>query len=273
MRSDAADAADYSGPPPAAVDAAAHASLPPAPASAPRELTRRVLRRGWLERHVRLWWMLALAVLGVAVYYAAVRTYGWYEEARLIKTGVAVQAEVMSWEKGESAKAPKDKVVNPEDPVQLRYEYQGQPYLPFGVLKGRKEKIYTRRMVPLFIDPANPARWTGRTEPGSLPQELVAVMLLLPGAVVLFALALVTRRGVLRTYREGEAVLGEVVAIGHTASAPFQRLVRCAVHWGSDVRIARVLLPPAKTPPVGSPIWLICAPGRPQFAIPAALFE
>jgi hypothetical protein len=236
-------------------------------------LTRLVLRRSWQERHVRLWWVLAAAVLGVSVYYAVERTYAWYEEARLIKTGTRLDAEVIHWEKG-GAHAPREKVVAADSPVVIEYEFNGQKYQQFGVLAGRKAQILTGHRYPVLIDPANPDRWTARTEPASLPHELVAVMLLLPLAVVLFALAGVSRRRVLKTYREGGAVLGEVVAVGHTAAAPFQRMVRCAVHAaGGEVRIARVLLPPAKVPPVGSPIWLIAPAGRPQFGLPAALFE
>jgi hypothetical protein len=86
-------------------------------------------------------------------------------------------------------------------------------------------------------------------------------------------MAFVARRGIVRTYRDGEAMLAEVVGVGHSAAAPLKRMVRCAVHVGDDVRLARVLLPPEQSPPVGHPIWLIAPPGRPQFGIPAALFE
>ena len=75
------------------------------------------------------------------------------------------------------------------------------------------------------------------------------------------------------SYTTFNPMLAEVVGVGHSAAAPLQRMVRCAVHVGNDVRLARVLLPPDQSPPVGHPIWLIVPPGRPQFGIPAALFE
>jgi hypothetical protein len=37
--------------------------------------------------------------------------------------------------------------------------------------------------------------------------------------------------------------------------------------------VVKTLLPAGKSPAVGQGLWLILPPGRPQDAIPAALFE
>jgi hypothetical protein len=245
--------------------------LPPQPPAAPRELTPAVLRRAWGEKHVRVWWLLGLVTLGIVCYYAISRAHAWSHERRLITAGAAVTAEVMHW--GKDGEAPKRKVVAADAPVQIRYAYNGATYRPFGVLGGRKTQILTGEMIPVYVDPADPTRWTARTAPGSLAQELLSATLLVPFVVVLFVLALWSRRRVLRVYRHGEAVLAEVVAIGHAAAAPRSRVVRCAVHEGGDDRVIKVVLPAGKAPRVGESLWLIAPPGRPEQGIPAALFE
>jgi hypothetical protein len=210
-------------------------------------------------------------MLVIASYYAISRVYFWSQENRLIQHGEKVQAEVMGWEVG--GDAPKNKIVPPDAGIDLLYSYKGQTYRPHGYLAGRKEQIKTRTTVPLFIDPANPSRWTGRTEPASLMQELLSAMILVPFVFLFFALALVTRRQVLRIYREGEPVLAEVVSIGHSAAAPLSRMVRCAVHLGDEARIIKTVLPAQKTPAVGETLWLLAPPGRPEQGLPAALFD
>jgi hypothetical protein len=252
--------------------AAAHADhLPPAPPNAPRELTPAVRRRSWTERHVRIWSLLAFAMTAIAAYYAISRYYFWSQETRLIEHGEMIQAEIMGWAPGMDA--PRLKVVSATDPVDIQYTYKGQTYRSFSVLGGRAEQIVTRTTVPIFIDPANPARWTARIQPASLIHEMLSAMLLVPFAVVLFALALIRRRQVLTIYRDGEVVLAEVVGLHHSAAAPFSRLLRCAVHVGQHVRVIKILLPAHKAPDTGQPLWLIAPPNRADQAIPAALFE
>jgi hypothetical protein len=244
---------------------------PAPPPEAPRELTPAVRKGAWRERRVRVWWLLGVALLAICVYYAVSRLYFWNVERRLITQGVALQAQVRGWDGGE---APKGKVLAPDSSVELSYTYQGKEHRVFGGLAGRKEQIITRTNVPIFIDPAEPERWTGRTEPGSLAHEMLAAMLLAPGVIVLFALALWQRRRVLRTWHQGQTVLAEVVKVGHSAAAPASRLLSCALHNDrGDARVVKTLLPASKAPTVGDSLWLIFPPGRPQDAIPAALFE
>jgi hypothetical protein len=218
-----------------------------------------------------VWWLLGVAMLAIASYYAISRVYLWSQERRLITQGVRVDAEVMHWEI--AGEAPKGKVVQADAGVQLRYAYNRQTYQVFGALAGRKEPIVTRTMVPIYVDRDDPTRWTARLTPASLWQELLPAMLLLPFAIIPCIVAVVTRQTVLRIYRSGEPVLAEVVGIGHSAAAPWSRLVRCAAHVGADARVIKVLLPTRKTPAVGQPLWLLAPPSRPEQAVPAALFE
>lgn len=246
-------------------------SLPPEPAAAPRELTSHVRRRSWSERHVRIWWLLGFVMTAIVTYYALSRYYSWAGEVALIEHGEKIQAEIMGW--GPGMDAPRNKIVSPTDPVEIQYNWKGQTFRPFGVLDGRTEQIRTRTFVPIFIDPARPWRWTARIEPGSLIREMLSAMILVPFAIVLFALALLRRRQVLAIYRSGDVVLAEVVGVSHSAAAPLSRFLRCAVHDGAQGRVVKILLPTQKSPDVGEPLWLIAPPNRIEQAIPAALFE
>jgi hypothetical protein len=102
---------------------------------------------------------------------------------------------------------------------------------------------------------------------------MLSAMLLLPFVIVLFALAIWRRSQVLNLYRQGDAMLAEVVSEGHSAAAPLSRLLKCAVHNGQDARLITILLPTRIAPGVGKPLWLIATPHRPDKAVPAALFE
>jgi hypothetical protein len=247
--------------------------LPPAPPAAPRALTATVKRRAWTETRVRGWWILAAAMLVISVYYAISRSHTWSVERRLITTGERLDAEVMGWAPGMDAPHTAKQVIQADSQVALRYTFRGQTYDVFGPLAGRKQSIYTHTMVPIIVDPGDPTRWTGRLQPAPLVQELLPALLLLPFVVVPFVVALVNRARVLRTYRDGEALLATVVGVGHYAAAPGSRLVRCALHTAGENRVIKTLLPARKTPPTGQSLWLIAPPNRPQQAVPAALFD
>jgi hypothetical protein len=244
---------------------------PPAPAGPPRELTSAVRRRAWRERHVRVWLVLGLALLGVTLYYAGSRTWWWWQESRLIRSGLKVQAEIMGPYVGEDW--PANKVLGPDAQVDLVYEVNGKKYRPHSALVGRKEQIKTRSLIPIFVNPKDPEQWTPRQSPPWLPGELFATFLLAPAAVLLLVIAWVKRTQVLRIYRDGEAILAEVVGIGQTPSAPLSRLIRCAVDCDDRARLVKTVLPASQKLAPGDLIWLITPPGKPEPAIPAALFE
>lgn len=247
-------------------------AVPPQPPDAPRPVTGRVKRRALRDKHVKVWWMLGLALLAITTYYAASRAYAWSRETRLISHGQKVMAEVKSWEPG-NPNTPKGKVVQADTPVDILYTVNGTSYRPYGQLAGRTKQITTGEIIPIFIDPADPTRFTARTEPATLSHELVGVMMLAPGVLLLLAVALWQWWRVISIYRGGEAVLAEVLSVGHSASGPASRLVRCAVHQGDNDRIIKTVLPARQTPNPGELLWLIAPPGRPHLGVPAILFQ
>lgn len=243
-----------------------------APAAPPREVTGTIRRKAWGERRVRLWWLLGAGLLVVTCYYAISRIYSWSEENRLITQGVKVMGEVVGWSGGLATKTqhfklPANTVVN------IEYTYNGQVYQDSSELMGRTEEIQTRTPLAFFIDPNNPRRWTTRTVPASFMTETLAALMLFPFVILLFAFALLSRRRVLRIYREGEAIVGEVMSVAHSAAAPLSRMISCAAHVGGDDRVIKILLPTRKAPAVGETLWLLASPNRPEQAVPVALFE
>ena len=230
-----------------------------------------IKRRAWRERHVWVWLVLGLALLGVTLYYSLTRTWWWWQDKRLIETGHKVEAEVMSPYVG--ADWPAGKVLAPDTPVDIKYSIDGKEYRPYGQLAGRKEQIRTRTMVPIYVDKGDPTRWTARMQPSPLSGELLGAFMIAPGALVLLLIAWLKRGQVLRTYREGESVLAEVLGVGQTPSAPLSRLIRCAVQHGEAVRVVKTVLPAGKNTRPGDFIWLIVPTGKPGLAIAASLFE
>jgi hypothetical protein len=252
-------------------DAPQPPDAPAAPPAPPRELTPVVRRRAWRERHVRLWVVLGLALLVVAVYYGASRTWWWWQERRLIQNGLKVQAEIMGPYVGEDW--PANKVLLPDAQVDIVYEVNGRKFRPHSALAGRKEQIKTRTLIPIYVDPKDPEQWTPRQEPPWLAGELLGTFLVGPAAVLLLMIALLKRRHVLKIYRDGEAVPAEVIGVGQTPSAPLSRLVRCAVNCEEGARVIKTIVPASSNLRPGDLIWLIVPPGKPEPAIPAALFE
>ena len=248
-----------------------HHDAPPAPPPAPRRVTATIKRRAWRDRHVRVWWILGLALLGITLYYAGSRTWWWWQEKRLIETGVRIVGEVKGWYVGEDS--PPGKVLQPETQVDLAYEVDGKKYRPHASLAGRTTQIRTGEKVPIYVDRNDPTHWTARTTPGWLLGQLFGALIIAPGVLILLLVAWLKRAQVVQIYRDGDAVLAEVVGVGQTPSAPFSRLIRCAREHGESVHVVKTVLPSKHDLQPGDLLWLITPQGKPEPAIPAALFE
>lgn len=243
---------------------------PPAPPAAPRPVTAPVRRRAWSERQVHVWWSLGFLLLGIAVYYAIAGWWSWSIERQLITQGEVVDAEILTHELG--GQYIRNRAIPKGSGADFRYTFRGETYRLRG-FENYEKLLTSGDKIPIRIDPQHPRRWTFRDKPGPLINELMVSILMTPFVLMLLMLAWWRRGQVLRVYRDGEAVMGEVVGVGHSAAAPFSRMVRCAVHVGNDARIVKAILPRGRTPEVGQTIWLIAPAGRPGAGIPAALFE
>lgn len=240
------------------------------PSAAPRELTSRVRRRSWVEPRVRVWWMLAAALIAVAGYFVAVQLARSAQDRWLINNGTAVQAKVLD----ANGNPLQNKNYPPEDRAvfKLRYEIAGKtPVEMTTQLKDQRAAVITGGHVKLFVDPNNPSRWTDRTEIDLAHDTLVGVMLA-PIALILLIVAFVKRAGILRVWRTGAPLRAIVVDARQTAAAPLSRLVRFTPGGTGGKRIFTTLIPARLgAPRPGDAIWLIAPENRPRQAIvPAA---
>ena len=233
------------------------------PPNPPRPLTPAAARWAWTEPAVRLWWLMALAVLAMILGYAADRLWARHVENRLIADGVPVAAKVLNT----PVHATPGQTADAGDPVAVSFPWQGQPTRASGSLT-RSSLI--GNTIPIHVDSADPTNWTDQTEPTPLDHALFVGLLLLPIAPALAAVAAVRRRSVLRTWRLGTAALAVVADRRQVPIAPLSYAVRCSLRDGGDRRLRTVYVPSAgRTLTKGDALWLVVPPrrGRPLAAM------
>jgi hypothetical protein len=243
------------------------ATLPGAPPATPRHVTPGVRRRSWTEPRVRLWWLAAAAVLAASVYFLASRYYTWRKDLHVIRHGVEVQAFVYS---AEGMPIP-GRRRPPSVVVVLHYEVGGTKYEVEGYLRGRTESFIIQEHVPIRVDPDEPTHWTARTEPVPLRMELLSGLMLLPPALAFGAVAWWRRWGLLRLWREGQALPALVMESRQTALAPRSRFARCAPLDESDKRVFGVYVPDkAGRVAEGDAVWIVAESGEKRRAVAVA---
>lgn len=237
-----------------------HAPSPTIPAAPPRPTTARAARRAWADPHVRFWWATATALLVIGVFFVVTRYLDWHQSAQLVQSGQQVQATVVEAD----GIARKGNVSAADRPVRLQYEYNGKTYdVGAAYLEGRplSEAIVVGSTVPIRIDPAQPDRWTPRTEPAPLAHELIGGLIALAIALLLLLMSQWARGRVLRTWREGAAIEAKVISAHHTALAPRAWSVKCGPTEEGDARLFTVFGPPDLDVTSGATVWLIVRPG------------
>ena len=269
MATEALPPVDTSIPTPADAVAPVLASAPP---DAPRPVTPRVRRRAWTEPHVRFWWLLTLAMLVIGVYVCGREFLTWSREARLVREGRVVEAEVT---RAGGLSSRLGHRLPPNTVVTIQYEVDGKTYQQDGYLSGRKDYIQVHGKVPIRVDPADPSDWTARTEPPVLAQQLTGAAVVLPAVVVLAVVALLRRVMTLRTWRHGQATVALTVESRQTALAPRSRLVRCAPADRGDNRVVGVFVPSSAARDLrpGDLLWLVFPPGGRGRPVAAAWFN
>ena len=242
-----------------------------APPEVPRPVTPRVRRRAWSEPHVRFWWLLTAAMFVIGVYVCGREFVLWSREARLVREGRLVEAEIIR-AGGLSSRWQR---LPPDTVVSLQYEVDGKQYAQDGYLKGRKDYIQVRGKVPIRVDPTDPNLWTARTEPPVLSQQLTGAAIVLPALVVLAIVSVLRRSMTMRTWRRGQATVALTVESRQTALAPRSRLVRCTPADRGDNRVVSVYVPQhaARELRPGDLLWLIYPPGGRGRPVAAAWFN
>ena len=237
----------------------------------PRPPTPRVRRRAWTEPHVRSWWVLTLALLGIGAYICGREWRIWSREVRLIQSGRVVEAEITS----AGGLSSRWQQLPPESLVTIRYTVDGKTYDKSGYLKGRKDYIRVRSMVPIRVDPADPGQWTARTEPPALAQQLTGAAVVLAAFVIMAVVSLWRRAAVVGIWRDGQLARAIVVDSRQTALAPRSRLVRCTPSDTGDNRVVQAYFPAGAAAGLqpGDETWLLFPPGGRGRPVAAAWFE
>jgi hypothetical protein len=238
----------------------------------PRPLTARAQRRSWAEMPVRVWFILAVAILVVTIVFTISRVAEALNDRRLIEHGVDVTAKFTSVN---GDPFPKRRFRNDAMPVSVVFDWKGSPFkLDIPRLEA-KPGAYAMvgEDLKIKVDPEDPNRWTEETAPKPWWQELTVIGLLLPILAAMVAMVLIKRRSVLRTWRDGTLSQAVVVETHQSGAAPLSRVVRFSLVGQSDRRIFSTLIPAAAgIPAKGDTIWVIHPPNRPSRAVVAALY-
>ena len=232
------------------------------PAPPPRPISAIAKMRAWTEPSVRMWWLLAGVILAMMLIYAGNQLYERHLQVNLIEHGDLIQAEVVEGTgvsvqhltlKGESVEA--------DGMVTLQYKPAGStddPVQLHGTLDGRTSRIKIGEMVPIHMDPKDSANWTYRSEPVSIGATLIVGLAFAPLIPILFAIAFLKRKTILKTWREGDAALAIVTDCKQTPIAPLSQHLRCGLADGRDKRIRTVYVPKdAGNLKKGDSLWLI----------------
>jgi hypothetical protein len=128
-------------------------------------------------------------------------------------------------------------------------------------------------VIKVHVDPKDPTVWTDRKEPPALGGKMLAPLLLLP-AVLVSLLATAWLRGrVAKLWTNGEARQAIVIDAKQSPLAPLSSLARCALVEG-DNRLISVTVPHRLGKvSKGRTLWIVTAPGNPQRAVAAAVFQ
>ncbi len=225
------------------------------PLLTPRPLTPLAARRAWTEPTVRLWWLMALAVLLMILCYAADRLWARHVENRLIATGLPVQARVIST----GLHATPGQTADVGDPAAVGIQWHGQPTRLQGSLT---RPSFIGATIPIHVDPSDPTVWTDQAEATPLAHALFVGLLLLPIVPVLLGIAALKRRGVARAWQLGVARAAVVVARHQTPIAPLSYALRCRWRDG-ERRLFTVHVPRAgRSLAKGDELWVIVPQGR-----------
>ncbi len=245
-------------------------NLPPPP-SAPRAITANARRRSWAEPRVRTWWLLAIVVFLISLWFVGMRVYASQADRWLIHHGVRVEADIIDVE-GNTLK----KLYEPELNLPFHMTWRmpdGKVHTVNERLKAQRQAIGPGKKVPLYVDPNNPNHWTDRVEISWAEDTLVG-MLFLPIVLLLLAISIFNRFQTLAAWKNGPAMHATVVEIKQSATAPKSRILRMVLGHYHDQRIFTTLIPTRRARyQAGDVVWVVIPSTTPRWAILAELYE
>jgi hypothetical protein len=214
---------------------------------------------------------MAATLALIALLFVVTRVWPSLRDYSLMKNGVRVEADII-----DVAGNTLQKIYEPElrYPFRLRFKLpDGRTHEVYEPLKDQRKTLGPGMKIPLYVDPKNPNRWTDRTDISWTENTLVGIILL-PFILLLLAISIFNRRGVLKTWQTGPALTATVVETRQSPSAPLSRLLRMVLADSNDQRILTTLIPSreANLQP-GEVVWVIAPSTRPSWAMLAKLYE
>jgi len=247
------------------------ATIPPPP----RQLTPRAARRSWNERPVRVCFILFVLVAATTGFVAVASFVRASAARKLVQEGQPVTATLAVAETSTVQGRMFDRTRLVGQTVELDYKLKDGR--EFKRVEGRITtdtggSLTIGGPIEIRVDPADPKRWTDRTQPRSWATELSSAIMLFPLAVLLFVLMLMARARVLSLWRNGRVAEAVVVDASQSSIAPLSRTLRYALADGTDNRVFSTLCPADLVPAAGETITLIVAERNPGRAIVASLY-
>ena len=239
----------------------------------PRKVTRTAARRAWAERPVQIWWKSAMVIGIVALIVGVHAAWTAFSQRRLLQTGAQVKATITKVKE-----TTRRGYAQPRDasmPVRLEWTMPGgEPVVVNTILPPGPGYAVVGEALALRVDPKNTRVWTEEGEILAWWRVLtIPLIMMLPIAVLLLALALLQRMRVLRVWRDGKLCEAIVVDTKNVSTAPRSRLVRYTLATGPDKRIFTMLFPVrAGVPSEGSMFSVIALPDVPNRALAAQLY-
>lgn len=235
-------------------------SLPPAEfPAAPRVVPPEVRGAATFEPRVRFWMIVAVLLVGIALYLGYSEFSKWSEDRSLILSGTPVDSTVV-----EAAKTDIKGRRQPwNDVVKLKFTTAaGAEQVVEGFLRekpGGSEIVVVGQPLPIRYDPQNPARWTDRKSVPSIADALISVYLLVPVAMLALAAAVWQRSRVLATYVNGVFTPAAVLSVASTPLAPGYAKVTAATsaERGRELANVTVYLPKSRPVAKGDVIYLL----------------
>jgi hypothetical protein len=231
---------------------------------------------------VRLWWVLALGVLGVTLWVAALQTKTWWSERQLLTSGVLVKGVIVEAKTPENDMTVPGRNMAPDSVCTIQFDWQGRSYKVTDQLRENIERglpIVTGKQIDLHVDPDDPDRhWTARTSTPPLGgRQLIGAAIGAPIVLVLALVAVMKRRRVLDVWTDGTAEPAHVLGTGQSPVAPRSRSLRCTSVDARDKRVFTVFVPAggagsAAIAP-GDVLWVVRMPDKPEPALATAWFD
>ena len=241
--------------------------------NAPRRVTKTASRRAWAEQQVQMWWKSALVISVVALVVGAHASYTTLAERNLLQNGLRINAlitEVRGVTRPNYAQPRDDSV-----PVKLRWVMPNGEEVKLATdLPPGPGYAKVGELLSICVDQSNPRNWV--EQKSLLPWWRVLalpVIMMLPIALLLLAIALLQRMRVLRVWRNGKLSRAIVVDSKNVSTSPRSRLIRYTIVDSPDNRIFKLLIPVrAGVPRDGELFEVLALPETPGRAVAAKLY-